>query len=636
LDGVTSAIQTQLNGKQSTTLTDGTVWIGNGSNVATAVTLSGDVTTTNAGVTSIGAAKVTNAMLAGSIAASKLVGTDIATVGTITAGTWNGTTIAVANGGTGATSASGAMENLLPTQTGNSGKVLTTDGSGNLSWTSPGAASVGFDGVQSGTSTGKTLTVGNGSSVVLSGTGVVESNVFKGSGSATDAVDLGTAEVAGTLPASKLVGTDITTVGTIATGTWNGTAIAVLNGGTGATTASAARTNLGLAIGTDVQAYDADLSTLAGLASVSNLSALAGLSGAADKGVQFTGAGTMATYDLTAAGKALLDDASATDQRTTLGLGDIATQNKSAVDIIGGTAVGLTNVRSSAIGAVGDMVLYSSDKSGSGADTLQQIRMTPVLVSGTNYGFVGIGLQAASITRRLSLPNLATNAGFAIARSWQTYSSRKWKENVRPIESAMDKINKLQGVRYTWKKEFGGNEDIGFIIEEVDKVLPEIVSYGSDGNTPGMDYARVNAVLVEALKEEHAKTEAMAKDIAELKAMVATLAAAVKPATSTDTPVIGAGSTTVIDIKPATIGQNVPNPFEGVTSIPYFIPKGVNVAELVISDNGSNELRRVVLGDRGVQSKITLSMSEFTSGVYQYALIVDGKIVDTKSMTLVR
>jgi hypothetical protein len=118
--------------------------------------------------------------------------------------------------------------------------------------------------------------------------------------------------------------------------------------------------------------------------------------------------------------------------------------------------------------------------------------------------------------------------------------------------------------------------------------------------------------------------------------MVATLAAAVKPATSTDTPVIGAGSTTVIDIKPATIGQNVPNPFEGVTSIPYFIPKGVNVAELVISDNGSNELRRVVLGDRGVQSKITLSMSEFTSGVYQYALIVDGKIVDTKSMTLVR
>ena len=54
------------------------------------------------------------------------------------------------------------------------------------------------------------------------------------------------------------------------------------------------------------------------------LQAIAGLTSAADKGIQFTGSGTAGTYDLTAAGKALLDDADAVAQRSTLGLGSAA------------------------------------------------------------------------------------------------------------------------------------------------------------------------------------------------------------------------------------------------------------------------------------------------------------------------
>ena len=95
------------------------------------------------------------------------------------------------------------------------------------------------------------------------------------------------------------------------------------------TNATTARTNLGVAIGTDVQAHDADLDAIAGLTS------------AADKGIQFTGSGTAGTFDLTTAGKALLDDADASAQRTTLGLGTISTQDANNVSVSGGSITGL-------------------------------------------------------------------------------------------------------------------------------------------------------------------------------------------------------------------------------------------------------------------------------------------------------
>jgi hypothetical protein len=150
----------------------------------------------------------------------------------------------------------------------------------------------------------------------------------------------------------------LATASTINGGNWSGTDLAVVDGGTGASTAADARTNLGLVIGTNVQAYDAGLASIAGLTTL------------ADRMIYTTASDTYAVTTLTAAGRAILDDADASAQRTTLGLGTIATQASSAVSITGGSVTGITDI------TVAD--------GGTGASTAAAARTNLGLVIGTD------------------------------------------------------------------------------------------------------------------------------------------------------------------------------------------------------------------------------------------------------------
>jgi len=88
-------------------------------------------------------------------------------------------------------------------------------------------------------------------------------------------------------------------------------------------------------------------------------------------------------------------------------------------------------------------------------------------------------------------------------------SDKRLKENIKPIESALDKVSKLQGVTFDWKQSdsiLDIKEDIGFIAQDVKEVVPELVRENEDGML-SMRHQGIAPILLEAIKELKAEIE---------------------------------------------------------------------------------------------------------------------------------
>jgi hypothetical protein len=86
------------------------------------------------------------------------------------------------------------------------------------------------------------------------------------------------------------------------------------------------------------------------------------------------------------------------------------------------------------------------------------------------------------------------------ATSFNTTSSIRFKDNIRPLSGVMGLIHSIQGVRFDWKTK-DLKDDIGFIAEDVYKVIPTIVGKDIDGLINGLEYGKLTALSIEAIKE---------------------------------------------------------------------------------------------------------------------------------------
>jgi hypothetical protein len=133
-------------------------------------------------------------------------------------------------------------------------------------------------------------------------------------------------------------------------------------------------------------------------------------------------------------------------------------------------------------------------------------------VSGTLELTGNIGVNTPATTYSLALPNTDSLVGRGMAYAWSTYSSARYKDNVLTMADPIETAKKLRGVEFTWKET--GNKDFGFIAEEVGKVLPQLVSYESDGKSAvGMDYSKITSLLVECVKTQQDQLETQEKRI---------------------------------------------------------------------------------------------------------------------------
>ena len=100
--------------------------------------------------------------------------------------------------------------------------------------------------------------------------------------------------------------------------------------------------------------------------------------------------------------------------------------------------------------------------------------------------------------------------GDVTAYSSSTASDIRLKENIRDLEGSLDKTLKLRGVKFDWKDEHRDKDNLGFIAQEVEKIVPEVVkevvntNTNSDNDTDThkvVQYASLVPMLVEAIKE---------------------------------------------------------------------------------------------------------------------------------------
>jgi len=336
---------------------------------------------------------------------------------------------------------------------------------------------------------------------------------------------------------------------------------------------------------------------------------------------------------------------------------------------IGNTALGSGSLLANVTGNFNTAIGYYADVS---SNTL------------TNTTVIGSQAQATE-SNQVIIGNSSINkiGGYA---EWTTYpSDGRAKKNIQENVPGLNFINRLQPVTYNLdlnvldELQRSDNQKInnfrdslrmalspeekaimakartdkekevysGFVAQDVEKAALS-VGYNFNGvdapqngkGSYGLRYAEFVVPLVKAVQELSAQNSQLQEQVNELTGLVNKLlgkdVADTGALRSENSGASATGLTELAAEAPASLEQNIPNPFNHTTVIHYTLPETCTSAKILITNTGGHVIQQLPLSVFGGHDSITIKGSSLQAGVYLYSLICDGKVVDTKRMILTK
>ena len=243
---------------------------------------------------------------------------------------------------------------------------------------------------------------------------------------------------------------------------------------------------------------------------------------------------------------------------------------------------------------------------------------------------------------------LAVN-GSVGATAFNVVSDRRLKENTSEFKYGLNEVLKLNPIHFQYNGEAGITDKsmhIGLYAQELKELVPEMVTEfqfekmevindlaGEVRSGKKETYFRIKDneikyLLINAIKEQQEIIEDKEDRIADLEDRLLAIEDRLGELINQTDVNLGGGLSDA-----GSLGQNVPNPFNGETQISYEVPERATSAQMNIYDLNGRMLKTIPIQHTG-KGRLNLTADQLPSGTYSYQLVVDNDVVGAKKMIL--